>query len=403
MRTLFPREVGQRVGVLGAVTLALFGSAQLLSAAATQRVTSRSLTLHAQTADSATIIARCVVRNADTVRATWSYPGRAVPSVALSPSRCVDTLHVAKGSTAQVASIAFAPKYRSSSGSVRTASLTIPARVVVAPPTIDSISIDTVGVSVPPEQPPSGGDLTPNLPAGLTRRGDTQFETLAAMTAQGLQLGDGGGGSTYRLVALNDAPWSATAFETTYPGNSAGDGVGGWRIMGVGGKRYTRLYESIRVCVPATYVVHTNGEKFVYMYLTNGSNGVAPSIVNWEIGDAGSATASTFALAAFPNLNTGRFEDWLHANGPGRMRKGRCQTVEMFWQMNTPRQHDGVLRIWIDGVVSHAYTNVWYHDDAGTGFDDVRHDGTRGGGASSVKTPASGQVRQYTRLIWYAQ
>ena len=71
--------------------------------------------------------------------------------------------------------------------------------------------------------------------------------------------------------------------------------------------------------------------------------------------------------------------------------------------MNTPGNADGIWQAWVNGVRVLHVTNKQFSRNATTQerFDRGRLDFTRGGGPSSVLTPAGGQWLEVDRVAFY--
>lgn len=248
----------------------------------------------------------------------------------------------------------------------------------------------------PPPPPVTPTVFTPNLPTnvGLQLKSDTRFTTPFSnlLNADGLGfVWDG------RIVSDPSAPYGSSVFETFYPGNHSGDGVGGALLYGSQSNRWRRMYFSIMVWVPSNYVIHSNSEKFFYPIITTNGSNTASAPVNWN--GWGSSTHQIFGFT----VTTGNPATTLIANRGAVVTKGRWTMIEMFLQLNSPNAADGIWRAWVDGVPAADFSNVSYYGAATQSyFDGIRFDGTRGGGTSTVLTPPGGQVRRYNRLAFYA-
>jgi len=381
---------------LGAVLVAALGGVSEM----TQRVWTSSAKVTAQTADSAVLVAKCWTTGADSVRVVWAYPGVS-RAVTVRPSSCVDTLRVAKGAAAQTASVTLTPKRGAVSGAVKSLTVSVSARpVVVAPPTVDSAKVDTEGsVVTPPVVVPPAVDtgFTAHRPAHIALAGDVRFGPTLTAATEGLRWENWSAPNNGFGALLADPTGGASGthvFQQYYPGNNAGNGYGGSLLEEPQGKRYTQLYVAISVYVPTDYVIHTNGEKF--LYLRNNCSGCSQSssIINWvPWGDGETATSDTWSLY--------HWDVTTQPNGPNRLTKGRWNRVEMWLKANTPGNADGELTAWINGVLAWHKTGIsWRASSSQVYWEGLRFDGTRGGGTSRVLTPAAGQSRFYGRVAW---
>jgi hypothetical protein len=186
----------------------------------TQRITRLDAPrVYRLTPDSLYATVRCTASSADTVRSVWTYAGTTARTRALRPAACVDSIGVYRGTVAQTLSNTATAKRGAVVGSARTVSITVPPRVVVLPPpNIDSLVIDTI--SAPPYVPPvaTSFSITPDvvtLRNGATQQFNTQTAwtgsapapatitwsaTGGTITGAGLYTA-GATGGTYRVIA----------------------------------------------------------------------------------------------------------------------------------------------------------------------------------------------------------
>lgn len=247
------------------LTVAVFASALAVTA---QRIDTRAVRVVRQTDSTATLVTSWATSNADSVRLAYST-GTLRTRLA---SRRVDTLVVARLTTAQTVSVSLTPIRRTTAGVARSASVTVPARVVVEPPpTVDSVRVDTLRpVVTPPVVTPPGApsSFTPNLPSGLALVTDTRFGNMVRdqINADGIGFAWDG-----RNATDPTAPFGPNVFETFYPGGHLGNGVGGALLYGPQGQTWRRLYFSLAMWLPANYSTHSNEEKFFYPIVRTGS------------------------------------------------------------------------------------------------------------------------------------
>lgn len=142
----------------------VFAFNQASGAEPTQRVTTTPrLRIARQTADSAFVVGTCTVSNADTARFAWTYPGY-TRAVAVRPASCRDTARVRRGTVAQSLRLDVTAKMGATVGNTRFASLTIPARAAVLPPTVDAVAVDTVGTPIVVGPPAVNFFISPDMP-----------------------------------------------------------------------------------------------------------------------------------------------------------------------------------------------------------------------------------------------
>lgn len=319
--------------------------------------------------------------------------------------------------------------WSTSSSSVATVSGTgVVTGVAAGTATITATSEGKTGtsaitVTAPPPPPPEPSNFVSNLPTdkGLQLIVDTRFgEGKIKQNAYGTDglKWENSSPSIGRNITVADAPYGPDVFEMTYPGNDAGNGTGGARIIGPNcdgrsggssdptgecfeqGKRWTRIYTSMMVWVPANYSMHTNAgtEKWLYNWTTDGTNRSA-LVIQWGALSAG-ANGPTFGLYFYPQAPSLTVTP---QTGTERVVKGQWNRLEVYIQLNSPNKADGEYRAWINGQLVHSVSNFLYRNGSNQWyFDGILFDGTRGGGASSVLTPPEGQSRRYSRMAFYA-
>lgn len=96
---------------------------------------------------------------------------------------------------------------------------------------------------------------------------------------------------------------------------------------------------------------------------SDGSNGWSArgAFMRVEGGEDDQATAAryvgTYAYTASSEGRSGEIWGW-NRGYTGRLLKGRWYAVEQYVRMNTPGADDGVLRVWIDGVLAFERTDL---------------------------------------------
>lgn len=358
----------------------LAGSVLLVALALpAQRLDTRAVLVAAQSDSTATLVASWRASNADSVRVAYSTGVTRTRAA----SRRVDTLVVAKTAAAQFVTVTFTPIRRTTVGASRSASATIPARVVVEPPpTVDSVRVDTVPsapVVTPPRDtttPPAPGAWGANRPgAGWTQQADATLGTAPA----GWVLNDWGSGTG----RTNPAGY----YESTYQAGQNYCGVGGSEIRS---PAFTtkEQYTAFTVWFSPNYRVHTGQEKLWYQSTT-----ASPVILNIYQSARGIQPIGL-------RTPSGVFDpQWTLASGAVYGR-GVWHTVEIHQRMNTSGRADGVLRYWIDGVLAMDRSD-WQYATGDAAFTNARFDGTRGGGCDGNGALPADQSRRYGRVtVW---
>jgi hypothetical protein len=253
----------------------------------------------------------------------------------------------------------------------------------------DTATVSVTGTSTDPSTP-APTNFTRNLPQnlGLQQLFDTRFGNMLnnQLNADGIgYVWDG------RNATDATAPFGPNVFETVYAGNSYGNGTGGAKIFDQGGRNWRRIYYSLMMFIPNNYVVHSNEEKFWYPLVRTGTTMTGFMMSFWP-----GENEIVWKIYSEPGTS-----DWIMTGA--RVQKGRWTNVEVFMELNTPGNKNGVLKVWVDGQVSVDRTNILYYHGAVQGvIDGIRFDGTRGGGTATVPTPPEGQVRKYNRLAFFA-
>lgn len=247
-------------------------------------------------------------------------------------------------------------------------------------------ALDPVALGLSPllETEFNGGTIGTGIPAadGLEYYGDGSFVQNAAASEQ----------------------TPPNVFRTSYPGNSAGNGAGGAMIVAnITGQR--RFYLRLRAYFSPGYVVHSNNgtEKFFYPRGAGGASDPSIGICYPETGAGSGPSGTRIGIGIIPQTVQGDGNFRPAESSPVWMGKGVINAVELFLQMNTAGQANGVFRAYINGVLHHERTTLQYTTDAAGVWNIFRMDGTRGGGASSVLTPPGGQTRDYDYMaVWGA-
>lgn len=234
--------------------------------------------------------------------------------------------------------------------------------------------------------------------SGLSLIGETGFGNFTGSgqvsNAEGFLTTDFGTAAFNATRA--DAPISPSGtFETRYPGNDAGNGSGGSR-MWCNGQGSRRLYFRMWVFLPSNYSMHTGGEKYFYPVWNTGS-----SIIGWRPVAEGDANGTNWKFEYGPQSGGG-IQVWEQDTGPYPL-KNQWNLLEVYIRLNTGGANNGEISTWVNGSLVNSRTDVRWSDNATPALDlgGFRWDGTRGGGASSVLTPAGGQSRFYDHVLAY--
>ncbi len=279
-----------------------------------------------------------------------------------------------------------------------------------------------------------GGAFAANLPPGLTLYTDTTYGQFVANEtyANGLavfsaikQADDAAipsvGGSVtvdtaiWRNVTDATAPYkpagsSPNCTDIGYVEGGAGNGFCDSVISGTAPQTWVRAYFAMSMLVSPNYVWHSNAEKFFYPNFETAGRDTKATSIGWRLAttdNPNSAVCGWEADCQVPAQPSGTSYVLQSDANPARMQKGVWQKVEVYVQVNTPGNGDGVLRIWVDGVIAiektdMRYTPSTYFDAPQSTIRAAKFEGVRGGGASTVLVPTGGMYRRFDRLAFYA-
>jgi hypothetical protein len=296
-----------------------------------------------------------------------------------------------------------------SAGGLYTAPSTAGTYLVIAAHsggTLRDTSVVTVqaGVTAPPPPPPSGG-FAQNLPSGMRLVAESSFENYVdgSRDADGIEVINWTNNTTEnastfgaRGVACSGG-YGTRCFRTWFPGNHAGEGVGPSTLL-VSGLNSRAHYMVVRMRYSPGYVLHSNGEKLFYPVgpqLPSGGNGAAYA-ASMNVSGGGHILGYDAPIETQPLMGP--------LSSANVIPIGRWFTAEFFAEMNTPGQSNGTLQVWIDGVRVVNKTGIMLSNSQTQQlFDRGRRDFTRGGGPSSVLTPAAGQWVEMDRIAFYAR
>jgi hypothetical protein len=248
----------------------------------------------------------------------------------------------------------------------------------------------------------SASAFTPNLPSGMTLVADSSFETFNTgdTGADGIEVINWPGNTVEDSSSFgvrsssNTGGYGTKSIRAWFPGNHAGDGVGPLTLM-VSDLNSREHYMACYMRYSSNYVFHTNGEKFFYPVEN------VPAEGNWG--------ASLLNVGA--NRELGGASSAIQGAGPGEPKTasnvipgdGSWFLAEFYGKMNTPGNFDGEWKAWINGTNVFSTTSWQFsnHPSSQMSYSLGRRDLTRGGGVSSILTPAEGQWVEIDRLAFY--
>lgn len=243
----------------------------------------------------------------------------------------------------------------------------------------------TVTVQPPPPPPPSPGTW-PNQPAGLTLLSDQPWNSLG-----GWQLNDNSAGAT-SLVTLSGLPFSPSeALQDLSPigmtggGDAIGPGRADFYIPAA--QQPSEIYVGMWVKLSNPFQPHSSGvQKIMYVHDNNGINFSALWLEIY-------GTAAPFR-ASLVNQFYGCPSIRLDPNatqtpiGPGEWHR-----YELYLKMaSTGSSSDGVLKVWVDGVLNVNRSDVCTMGSNATRMESVRLSGMWGG---------IGDTKTENDYLWY--
>lgn len=268
----------------------------------------------------------------------------------------------------------------------------------------------------------TAGAFAANRPSGLTTDLDTLFPASEVPEnsggSTGYTWGDyGASGTNGENLTGQSTPYGTTALRTNYLTGVTYNGTGGIGIFGPTGINKRKLYICLAFRASANYCLHPGAEKFLYMYTRSVSDASQkPLLVEWNMNVPSAISGETrtggiWGLEFIPNLDRTDLEYPLEGGGTywwiyqtstsSRVHRDTDHVIEMSFEMNTPGASDGKVRVWLDGDLCISRDDIYFNGGSGNQgtFDQVKWDGTRGGGPDSAAIPSPGTYRDYQRLL----
>jgi hypothetical protein len=208
-----------------------------------------------------------------------------------------------------------------------------------------------------------------------------------------------GYGDDDQRATESSTPFSDGVHRVTYPGNHLGGGYGVGSLQREEGV-WPRLYVAALVKLVGSngqpYRIHANEEKWLYPVIHTIEPRAQVAQIDWAwILDGQGNWATHFDAGLPPGRVTQNYPVY-------PINDGRWNKIELYAQMNTPGNSDGVWRMWVNGVLAAEYTNCEFsRTTTQAGFFGVRFITVRGGGDDSQPTPSGGQYRLTDRLAVY--
>lgn len=239
----------------------------------------------------------------------------------------------------------------------------------------------------------------------MTLVADSSFETFTSTTASSSDI-DGievinwtsnitEDAASFGVRSSNNSSglYGSKSIRAWFPGNHAGEGVGPLTLM-VSGLNSQEHYMVCHMRYAPNYVFHTNSEKFFYpVENVAGEGNWGASLLN--VGPDGQLIGASGPIQTAPVGEP--------KSATNLFPVGTWFLSEFYGKMNTPGNSDGEWKVWIDNVNVMNITGWQFSNNATTQmlYSLGRRDTTRGGGVSSVLTPAGGTWLEIDRLAFY--
>ena len=230
--------------------------------------------------------------------------------------------------------------------------------------------------------PPGGQSGHANQPAGFTPIFERLFNSLPGTAGSDL-VGSSVRESASNLSIIADptGPKGGNSLQMTWPsGLSGGDSPSRWDFWGAAGPyaytpKFNEVYiESYLKCPSADFLNNQVGTKLWYMsYGGDGSFNLNDSFMllgKYQIPSAPMSSMSMdYHSAEVDDRETsdptqGSAQPRYENMGGGKKFTcgGNWNHIEVYMNLGTPNNRNGVLRVWIDGIKVTEYTNIKYLD-----------------------------------------
>jgi len=233
--------------------------------------------------------------------------------------------------------------------------------------------------AIAPPPPPPGGP-NPHEPTGFTPIFEKDFSTLPGVGTDlhGVSIIDY---DPQNFAVVQDASAPETppmTLRTTWPdGQVGGNGPGRWSFWDslpeANGTPYREVYVSFRAKIPtANFENQAVGTKL--FYLSHGGDGTGATNDQFLVLHNGDVQKlmSSMELAYYtaeaddrdttePNGGSG-VPRYQNVNTTKRFTCGVWNQVEIYVNVGTPNNHNGIVRVWIDTVLVTEYTDIKFLD-----------------------------------------
>ena len=312
----------------------------------------------------------------DTTQATPPPAGATVDSVVIAPSG----ITLAPGSSQQFTATRYfsdgshqfdGVTFSATGGSVSPSGLytagasTGNFRVVATDPS--SGRSDTAQISLQAAiVPPTGGSaLYPHQPSGMSRVIENGFQGFDSAI-----YGDWGSPSNTTRVSISQdvaAPVSPNSvLDTRFPtGMESGIAPVTWRAWAPGAPTYRKLYVSLWIKLPgATFQNQPVGTKLWYVGYGNKDQDNDGFLVLQGTGQVEDMSAIRLVMnvSETDDRDGPSYAHTQNVDGRALVTVGQWHHIEVYLAQGTVDQHDGTVRIWVDGTKVSDYTNMKFLD-----------------------------------------
>lgn len=214
--------------------------------------------------------------------------------------------------------------------------------------------VSQVTLVAPPPPPPA--DFTPNRPVGMQ-----DLATLTYSSSSDIEAGTRG--SSAGFVDSTAPRSSPGVVRFVYPaGEAAGYYTGSQTNNLPAGT--VRVYIAYNWRVSGNYTMHPANLKVWYFY-RNLSQTSGSLVLGLQPGGGANLTTGPFEFNGQPQTSGGPGRMSPNVGGAPALSRGRWYHTEIVAVMNTdPAVSDGILRVWVDGVLTINNTNVRYSEGA---------------------------------------
>lgn len=225
----------------------------------------------------------------------------------------------------------------------------------------------------------------PNEPPGLTQVTDRAFDSKAATTSD--RIGSEGwdpieaARPNFSIIFDGTALLSPTKVgQMFYPAGMAG-GVAPATAQIAWSKNlgYTVMYQRFAMRLSSNFQAHRSSTNKIFHLWKGPLGGASSNNVFYSAEGAGTGHLFLNIRLQGSNVPDARPRLPPNAGANAELVRGKWQMVEVYVQINTPGKADGIIKAWVDGVLTHNYSDVALNANGGEAFDQLQFSPTWGG------------------------